>query len=165
MPPFLRGTIVVSDKFINGNIVCFMRRHRYVVETMDTDVCDFLCAGASVVYFEDLGRLCDLSCRSALSHRLSLAKARFGSTGRRTILLVLLTDSVEPRPDVLLWLNLHCGVDLNCCVILCWSENECASYLEGLTEGSVASLDYKIAQKKKMHRYLCLLRPLLKHRS
>lgn len=149
MPAVLRGTIVVAERLANCNIVCLMRRHRYVVETMTTDVCDFLCAAATVVYFEDLNRLCDVSCRTVLLRRLSAAKAQFGPSGRRVVLLLLLVGSAEPRPDVLFWLNIHCGVELNCCVVLCWSEDECAGYLGGLTESSVVSLDYKMAQKKE----------------
>ncbi|PWV16526.1 putative DNA repair protein [Trypanosoma cruzi] len=148
MPPLPRGTVMVSEACKGGKIIRLMQRHRYLVEGMDNDVCDFVCGRTCVLYVNDLNRLCDESYRAAVSQRISFANAQVITAGRRIVLL-LLVDSTDPRPDVLAWLNLHCSVELRCAVMLCWTEEECASYLEGLAVFSVGSVDYRPSNKKE----------------
>lgn len=148
MPPLPRGTVCVSDGRMGGSLASLLQRHRYVLENMNSDVCDFLCGGTSVVYIDDANRLCDVPFREAISRRLvSLTAQTRTSAGR--VALLLLVGPMEPRPDVLLWLNLYCSVEMNCGVMLCWSEEECANYLEGLAESCVASVDYRMARKRE----------------
>ncbi|RNF10652.1 DNA repair protein [Trypanosoma conorhini] len=147
-PPPPRGTVMVSATCNAGNITRLMQRHRYAVEEMDSDAYEFVCGRTCVLYLDDLNHLCDMSYRGAVSRRISSAKAQVASSGRR-VLLLLLVGATDPRPDVLVWLNLHCSVEQRCAVMLCWNEEECASYLEGLTDGSVASVDYRTNSKKE----------------
>ncbi|ESL06237.1 DNA repair protein [Trypanosoma rangeli SC58] len=148
MPPLPRGMVMVSRTCNGGNIARLLQRHRRVVEEMDNDAYDFICGRACVLYVDDLNRLCDASYRDAVSQRISSAKTQVVASGRR-ILLLLLVGVTDPRPDVLVWLNLHCSVELRCTVMLCWTEEECASYLEGLADSSVASVDYCMTSKKE----------------
>ncbi|ORC87860.1 putative DNA repair protein [Trypanosoma theileri] len=148
MPPAPRGTVAISERCMGGNIARLMQRHRYLLENLGDDSCDFLCGGTRVLYVDDLNRLCDMAHRDMISQRLSLAKSRFNTSGSR-IALLLLSGSQDPRPDVLAWLNIHCSVELNCLVMLCWTEEECASFLEGLADSSLGSVNYRIARKKE----------------
>ncbi|KAH9600531.1 ERCC1/RAD10/SWI10 family [Trypanosoma melophagium] len=148
MPPAPRGTVGVSKRYMGGNIPRLMQRHRYLLEELGDDSCDFLCGGTRVLYVDDLNRLCDTTYRDMISQRLSLEKLRCSASGCR-IALLFLSGSLDPRPDVLLWLNIHCTVELNCLVMLCWTEEECASYLEGLADSSLGFVNYRVSRKKE----------------
>ncbi|KEG10730.1 DNA repair protein [Trypanosoma grayi] len=147
MPLPLRGVVLVSERHKGKSIIRLLQRHRCTVEWMDNDVCDFLCGGALVLYIDDMNRLCETTYRGVVSKRISSVKAQIGSSGRSVVLLLI--GSLEPRPDVMVWLNLHCSVELHCGVMLCWTEEECASYLEGLAGSGVASVEYRVAGKKE----------------
>ncbi|KAH8618774.1 Binding domain [Trypanosoma vivax] len=146
MPPLTRGVIAVSRTCRDGKITRLMQRHRYTIQEMDGDACDFACGSVGVIFVDDINRLCNPTQRAVVHKRLSTLTSSVGASWRSAALLVLVTSS-DPRPDILTWLNLHCSVELRCSTMLCWTEEECAAYLEGLSESSITSVDYRATMR------------------
>ncbi|CBH12259.1 DNA repair protein, putative [Trypanosoma brucei gambiense DAL972] len=147
MPPLPRGVVKVVGALRGDNIIRIMQRHRYVIEEADDPTYDFLCGGTCVVFVDDAGDLSDAARRTKVSQQLSVLKTHTGASWRCVVLLLRVV-SEEVRPDILAWLNLHCSVEQGCGVMLFWTDEECAAYLEGLSDSNVATADYCVGVRR-----------------